>query len=301
MTEVIPMAQAPAAQIGVIGGSGLYQIEGLADIQEIDVGTPFGDPSDRLVIGTLEGVRVAFLPRHGRGHRISPTEINYRANVYALKALGIERLLSISAVGSMREDVHPCDIFVPDQIFDRTINRERTFFSEGIVAHVGLAEPYCPHLRGLVTQAAEGIAPTVHSGGTYICIEGPQFSTKAESRIYRQWGVDIIGMTAMPEARLAREAELCYATLAMVTDYDVWHETEQGVTVEQVNANLKQNIVTAQNTLRRLLKSLSVQRPCACGRALANSIVTAPADIPPTIRQKLDVIAGKYLAGGGKR
>ncbi|HEX5417036.1 MAG TPA: S-methyl-5'-thioadenosine phosphorylase [Chloroflexota bacterium] len=289
------MPNFPSARIGVIGGSGMYEIEGFGEIEEVYVSTPFGDPSDRLIVGNLEGVTVAFLPRHGRGHRISPSEINYRANVYALKALGVERLISISAVGSMREDVHPCDILVPDQLFDRTVRRARTFFSDGVVAHVALAEPYCPDLIDVVVRAADGIAPRVHRGGTYICIEGPQFSTKAESRIYRQWGVDIIGMTAMPEARLAREAELCYVTMAMVTDYDVWHETHEGVTVEQVNANLTQNTANAKQILRRLIKSLPPQRPCPCGTALANSIVTKPADVPPVVRQRLEVIAGKYL------
>lgn len=289
------MPEFPTAQVGVIGGSGMYEIDGFSNIQEVYVSTPFGDPSDRLVVGTLEGVKVAFLPRHGRGHRISPSEINYRANVYALKSIGVDRLISISAVGSMREDIHPCDIVVPDQIFDRTVQRVRTFFTDGVVAHVALAEPYCPDLIDSVVQAADGVAPRVHRGGTYVCIEGPQFSTKAESRIYRQWGVEIIGMTAMPEARLAREAELCYVTMAMVTDYDVWHETHEGVTVEQVNANLKQNTVNAKQILRRLVKNLPIQRPCSCGTALANSIVTQPRDIPPVVRQRLEVIAGKYL------
>lgn len=290
-----PTANHPTATVGVIGGSGLYQIEGLENAREIAVPTPFGDPSDRIVVGELSGVAVAFLPRHGRGHRISPTEINYRANVYALKSLGVQRLISVSAVGSMREDVHPLDLLVPDQIFDRTIRQPRTFFTDGVVAHVGLAEPYCPHLSARIVEASQTMAPRVHAGGTYVCIEGPQFSTKAESRIYRQWGVDVIGMTAMPEARLAREAELCYATLAMVTDYDVWHESEQSVTVEQVNANLTRNIALAKDTLRRLLATLPGDRPCGCAAALANSIVTAPDRIPNSVRQRLALIAGKYL------
>lgn len=289
------MANHPTAAVGVIGGSGLYQIEGLENTQEIHVPTPFGDPSDRIVVGELSGVAVAFLPRHGRGHHISPTEINYRANVYALKSLGVQRLISVSAVGSMREDVHPLDLLVPDQIFDRTIRQPRTFFTDGVVAHVGLAEPYCPHLSAGIVEASQNVAPRVHSGGTYVCIEGPQFSTKAESRIYRHWGVDVIGMTAMPEARLAREAELCYATLAMVTDYDVWHESEQSVTVDQVNANLTRNIALAKETLRRLLATLPDDRPCLCAAALANSIVTAPDRIPHSVRQRLALIAGKYL------
>jgi 5'-methylthioadenosine phosphorylase len=289
------MPDYPRATVGVIGGSGLYQIEGLVDEQEVRITTPFGDPSDSIVVGELAGVRVAFLPRHGRGHRISPTEVNARANIYALKSLGVERIVSVSAVGSMREDVHPLDVLVPDQIFDRTVLRPRSFFGDGIVAHVGLAEPYCSELSGYVVQAAAGVAPRVHAGGTYVCIEGPQFSTKAESRIYRQWGVDVIGMTAMPEARLAREAELCYATLAMITDYDVWHESGNVVTVEQVTANLLKNTVVAKEALRRLLSFLPGSRSCACGSALANSIVTAPDLVPLAVRQRLELIAGKYL------
>jgi 5'-methylthioadenosine phosphorylase len=289
------MDHLPTASVGVIGGSGLYQIEGLADAREVRVATPFGDPSDRIVVGDLGGIRVAFLPRHGRGHRISPSEINVRANVYALKTLGVERLISVSAVGSMREDVHPLDVVVPDQIFDRTVRQPRSFFGEGIVAHVGLAEPYCPDLSGLLVGAAEGVAPRVHVGGTYLCIEGPQFSTKAESRIYRQWGVDAIGMTAMPEARLAREAEMCYATLALVTDYDVWHESAEAVTVEQVIANLGKNVAVAKESLRRLAPRLHSPRTCACGSALANSIITDPGRVPSEVREKLQPIIGKYL------
>jgi 5'-methylthioadenosine phosphorylase len=285
----------PTATVGVIGGSGLYAIDGLGDPQEVRVTTPFGDPSDSIVVGELSGVRVAFLPRHGRGHRISPTEVNARANIYALKSLGVERVISVSAVGSMREDVHPLDMLVPDQICDRTVLRPRSFFSDGVVAHVGLADPYCSELSGQVVQSATGVAPRVHVGGTYICIEGPQFSTRAESRIYRQWGVDVIGMTAMPEARLAREAELCYATLAMITDYDVWHESAAAVTVEQVTANLMHNTVVAKDALRRLFSSLPAHRTCACGSALANSIVTAPELIPPETRKRIELIAGKYL------
>jgi 5'-methylthioadenosine phosphorylase len=292
------MSAQPRAAVGVIGGSGLYQIEGLVDEQEVQISTPFGDPSDRIVVGELSGVRVSFLPRHGRGHRISPTEVNARANIYALKSLGVERVVSVSAVGSMREDVHPLDVLVPDQIFDRTVLRPRSFFGDGVVAHVGLAEPYCRELSDFVVKAATGVAPRVHSGGTYVCIEGPQFSTKAESRIYRQWGVDVIGMTAMPEARLAREAELCYATLAMITDYDVWHESGEVVTVEQVTANLVKNTVVAKEALRRLLAVLPSQRTCACGSALANSIVTAPDLIPAAAKVKLGVIAEKYLRQG---
>ena len=289
------MSLASAATVGVIGGSGLYQIEGLTDAREVKVATPFGDPSDSILVGELAGARVAFLPRHGRGHRISPTEIPARANIFALKSLGVERIVSISAVGSMREDVRPLDVLVPDQIFDRTTLRVRTFFEGGIVAHVGLAEPYCPDLCRQLVVAATGVAPKVHASGTYVCIEGPQFSTKAESRIYRQWGVDVIGMTAMPEARLAREAEICYATLALITDYDVWHESAETVTLEQVTANLMKNATVAKEALRRFLAALPSNRTCSCGTALAKSIVTAPELIPPDVRQKLDLIAGKHL------
>lgn len=289
------MSPLPTATVGVIGGSGLYQIEGLVDTREVRVETPFGDPSDSFVVGVLEGVPVAFLPRHGRGHRISPTEINQRANIYAFKSLGVERLVSISAVGSMREDVAPLDVLVPSQIFDRTVARARTFFGDGIVAHVGLADPYCPDLSVHLAQAAEGIAPKVHHGGTYVCIEGPQFSTRAESRIFRQWGVDVIGMTAMPEARLAREAELCYATLAMITDYDVWHTSAEAVTVDQVVANLNKNANVAKTTLRRFLAALPAERRCSCGSALANSIMTSPDRIPAEAKERLRLLIGKYV------
>lgn len=289
------MSAGPSAEVGVIGGSGLYQIEGLHGATEVAVSTPFGDPSDRIVIGELEGVRIAFLPRHGRGHRINPTEINARANIYALKSLGVTRLISISAVGSMREQIHPLDLVVPDQIFDRTVLRPRTFFGDGIVVHVGLADPYCPVLSGVLADAARETGRTVHHGGTYVCIEGPQFSTRAESRTYRQWGMDIIGMTAMPEARLAREAELCYATLALVTDYDVWHETAAPVSVEQVSANLAKNVAVAKQALRRVIPMLPAARACGCGAALANSIVTAPEQIPPAVKQRLALLIGKYL------
>ncbi len=281
--------------VGVIGGSGLYQIEGMDATTEVEVSTPFGTPSDRIIVGELAGVRVAFLPRHGRGHRISPTEVNARANIYALKSLGVQRVISVSAVGSMREEIRPLDLVVPDQIVDRTVARPRTFFGEGIVVHVGMAEPYCPELRELLIRAAEMTGRTVHPVGTYLCIEGPQFSTRAESRIYRQWGVDVIGMTAMPEARLAREAEVCYGTLALVTDYDVWHQSEEPVSVEQVIANLERNVDAAKEILRHLLTMLSAERRCSCGSALASSIVTAPDRIPPEARQRLELLIGKYL------
>ena len=290
------MSSVPRATVGVIGGSGLYQIEGLHDTVEVNVSTPFGDPSDSIVVGELSGVHVAFLPRHGRGHRISPTEVNARANIYALKSLGVERVISVSAVGSMREDVRPLDLVVPDQIFDRTCLRPRTFFGEGLVVHVGMAEPYCSELSDALAHAAEKTGRTVHRGGTYLCIEGPQFSTRAESRIYRQWGVDVIGMTAMPEARLAREAELCYSTLALATDYDVWHHSEEPVSVEQVIANLGKNVDAAKETLRNLVTLLSRERHCTCDSALAASIVTQRDRISPEMRDRLRLLVGKYLA-----
>lgn len=285
----------PQARIAVIGGSGLYQIEGLADIEQVDVETPFGRPSDSIVIGTLEGERVAFLPRHGRGHRFMPTEVPYRANIYALKSLGVERIISVSACGSMREDLAPQHVVIPDQLFDRTRQRPMTFFGNGLVVHVGLAEPFCPDLSTVLFESAKQAGATVHRGGTYICIEGPQFSTKAESRIYRQWGVDVIGMTALPEARLAREAEICYACIALVTDYDVWHESEEPVTVEMVVANLTKNVVMAKNIIRTAVPRIARERQCECGKALASAIITDPKVIPPETRAKVDLLVGKYL------
>jgi 5'-methylthioadenosine phosphorylase len=285
------------AQVGVIGGTGLYDMEGLTDIREVDVATPFGKPSDIIVIGNLQGTSVAFLPRHGRGHRISPTEINARANVYALKTLGVEWLISVSAVGSMRETIAPMDIVLPDQLFDRTMHRKSTFFGDGVVAHIGVADPFCSELSERLYAAAAGLspAPRVHRGGTYVCIEGPQFSTRAESRIYRQWGVDVIGMTAIPEAKLAREAEMCYAQMAMVTDYDVWHETEEAVTADMIVGNLTRNVETARRILRRVIPELGSERTCACGRALEAAIITAADRIPQEARDRLEPLIGKYL------
>ncbi|MBC7263501.1 MAG: S-methyl-5'-thioadenosine phosphorylase [Chloroflexi bacterium] len=282
-------------KLGIIGGSGVYDMEKLRDVQEVKVKTPFGDPSDAIVVGTLSGQRVAFLPRHGRGHRILPTEVNSRANIYALKSLGVERIVSISACGSMREDYHPRDIVIPDQIFDRTKGRPATFFGEGLVVHISFADPFCPQLSELVYQAAVKTGATVHRGGTFITIEGPQFSTKAESRIYRQWGVDIIGMTALPEAKLAREAEICYATMAHVTDYDVWHETEESVTVAMLIENLLANAAVTKQAIEYLVASLPEERSCECGNALATAIITQRDVIPAETRRKLDLLVGKYL------
>jgi len=283
------------AKIGVIGGSGLYQIEGLKDVEEVTVDTPFGKPSDAIILGTLEGVRVAFLPRHGRGHRILPSELPVRANIYALKSLGVERIISVSAVGSMKEEIHPLDMVIPDQIFDRTKGRVSTFFGDGLVAHIAFDEPFCPELSEILFQAAREAGARVHKGGTYICIEGPQFSTKAESRIYRQWGVDIIGMTAIPEAKLAREAEICYATLAMVTDYDVWHEAEEPVTVEMVIRNLLQNVDRAKAILKLAVPRIPAERTCRCASALENALQTQRDYIPQETRERLKLLISKYL------
>lgn len=287
------------AKIGIIGGSGLYDLEGISDLTEVRLSTPFGDPSDVITLGTFAGQRVAFLPRHGRGHRLLPSELPNRANIYALKVLGVERIIAVSAVGSMRETIHPLDLVVPDQIVDRTTRRPNTFFGEGLVAHISFADPFCPQLSALLAQAAEETGARVHRGGTYICIEGPQFSTRAESRIYRQWGVDIIGMTAVPEAKLAREAEICYAVLALVTDYDVWHVSEQPVTAEMVIANLQRNVAQAKRVLATLIPRLGVERICACGQALRDALVTDLALIPPARREALRPLIGRYLERRG--
>ncbi len=287
------------APIGIVGGSGLYAMDGLTNVEAVDVDTPFGKPSDSIVLGNLYGVPVAFLPRHGRGHRISPTELPVRANIYALKKLGVERLISVSAVGSLKEDLRPLDMVVPDQLIDRTYRRTGTFFEGGIVGHIAFAHPFCPHLSGLLHDAAVAAGVTTHMGGTCIVMEGPAFSTLAESNMYRSWGADIIGMTALPEAKLAREAEMCYATLACVTDYDVWHSTEEQVTVELVVANLMKNVAASQEALRRLLPAMTAERPCDCGTALRDAVITARDAIPAEARQNLHPIIGKYIEQGG--
>ena len=288
------------AKIGVIGGSGLYSMGGLTDVHEVQVETPFGPPSDSISVGALEGVPIAFLPRHGRGHRISPSELNVRANIWALKSLGVEWVLSVSAVGSMREDVAPKDLLIPDQLFDRTKSRVNSFFENGIVVHCAFAEPFCSTLSRVLTGAAQSLGNvTVHEGGTYICIEGPLFSTKAESRIYRQWGVDVIGMTAIPEAKLAREAEMHYATLACITDYDVWHETAESVTVEMVIANLQQNVANAQRVIREITRrasELETSRTCDCDRALAMAVLTDPQQISPEVKERYRLLLGRYVS-----
>ena len=283
--------------LGVIGGSGVYDVQALRDVEEVRITTPFGDPSDAIVVGTLSGVRVAFLPRHGRGHRITPSELNARANIYALKSLGVQYIVSVSACGSMREDYAPRDIVIPDQIFDRTKARPSTFFGNGLVVHVSFDEPFCLDFSELVYQAAKKTGTTVHKGGTLIVIEGPQFSTKAESRIYRQWGVDIIGMTALPEAKLAREAEICYATMAHVTDYDVWHETEEPVAVAMLLENLIANAAVTKQALAYLAPLVAGQgeRSCNCASALATAIITQRDLIPEAVKKDLGLLVSKYL------
>ena len=283
------------APIGVIGGSGLYGVEELQPIEEISVTTPFGDPSDAVLIGRWHDATVAFLPRHGRGHRIMPSHINARANIFAMKTLGVEWLISVSAVGSMREGIAPGEVVIPDQIFDRTVARPSTFFQDGIVAHISFAEPVCAELSGIMHAAAVRAGARVHRGGTYLCIEGPQFSTKAESRIYRQWGVEVIGMTNIPEAKLAREAEMSYATLAFVTDYDCWHETEAAVSVEAIVHILQQNAVMAQRIIGEALPHIPVEHGSPYRDALRGAIITNPAVIPTHIKHNLAPLIGKYV------
>ena len=282
-------------RIGVIGGSGLYHMEGLEVQEERRLSTPFGDPSDAYLIGELGGTSVAFLARHGRGHRILLSELNFRANIYGFKVLGVEWLISVSAVGSMKLEYRPTDILVPDQFFDRTRHRADTFFGDGLVAHVSLAHPICSKLAPLFVDAAKQAGAGVHDGGTYICMEGPQFSTRAESEIYRQWGVDVIGMTNLQEAKLAREAEICYATLAMVTDYDCWHEEEADVSGQAVMEVVQQNAATAQDVVRRIIRRLPIERDCECAAALSAALITEPDLIPATTRRNLAPIVGKYL------
>jgi 5'-methylthioadenosine phosphorylase len=286
-----------AARIGIIGGSGLYQMPELTDIDEIEVQTPFGNPSDKFILGTLEGERVAFLPRHGRGHRFTPTEVPFRANIYGMKLLGVERILSASAVGSLQEEYAPLDMVIPDQFFDRTRARAResTFFGEGIVAHVAFAHPLCKELGDTLERACQAVDVKAHRGGTYICMEGPAFSTFAESNVYRSWGMDVIGMTNLQEAKLAREAEICYATLALVTDYDCWHPGHDAVTADAVIEYLNKNVRNAQVIMRQAVKSLaSSPRQCKCGSALQNAIFTAPDLWPEATTRKLAAILEKY-------
>jgi len=284
-------------RIGVIGGSGLYEMEGLSQVRTLKVSTPFGKPSDEFIIGTLYGVRMAFLPRHGRGHRIMPSDINFRANIYGMKKLGVERIISVSAVGSMREDIEPGHIVIPDQFYDHTKHRRSTFFGNGIVAHVGMADPVCNDLCRILIASGKKVDATIHKGGTYLCMEGPQFSTRGESLIYRQWGVDVIGMTNATEAKLAREAELCYSTIALATDYDCWHHSEESVTVEAVLAVMKKNIETSKAMIREAVRSLPSRTTCSCGSALNNAIMTPEKLIPAKTKKDLAPIIGKYVKG----
>ena len=282
-------------RIGIIGGSGLYEMEGLSNVREVEVDTPFGKPSDSIVLGNLVGEPVAFLPRHGRGHRINPTNIPVRANIYALKTLGVERLISISAVGSLKEELEPLHMVVPDQLIDRTRQRAGTFFDDGMVIHIAFAEPFCPEMSSIIYQSAKDSGAVAHLNGTCVVMEGPAFSTKAESFMYRSWGADIIGMTALPEAKIAREAEMCYAVLACVTDYDCWHETEEAVTVEMVVANVIKNTNVAKDTIRKAIPRIPGERTCFCATALKDAIITSRDRISPEVKDKLAPIIGKYL------
>jgi 5'-methylthioadenosine phosphorylase len=283
----------PQAKLAVIGGTGLYDIEGLQDVQEVRPETPFGPPSDAIIVGKLGGVGIAFLPRHGRGHRLSPTEVPYRANIWALKSLGVEFIVASNSCGSFKEELRPGHLLVPDQIIDRTRGRASSFFGEGIVAHVPFADPFCPALSQVVYQAALDAGATVHRGGTFIAMEGPAFSTRAESRLYKSWGADVIGMTVLPEAKLAREAEICYASIACVTDYDSWHETNETVTVAAIMATMQSNVDFVREAIRLTAGRLPAERDCDCATALA--IVTDPEAIPPATRKKLGLLIGKYL------
>lgn len=281
--------------IGVIGGSGLYEMNGLEDVERCTLSTPFGDPSDEFIIGRMAGVRMVFLPRHGRGHRLLPTEVNYRANVYGMKKLGVDRLIGVASVGSLREEIVPGHLVVPDQLIDRTRQRPSTFFGGGVVAHVAFADPFCGELARALVATARAAGATVHEGGTYVCMEGPHFSTRAESHLYRSWGASVIGMTNLQEAKLAREAEICFATLALATDYDCWRESDADVSIEEILATMAANVATAQQVVARVAAELPDTRTCPCASALAQAIVTDRAAIPSRTRRNLDVIAGKYL------
>ena len=285
----------PTATIAVIGGTGLYDIEGLTDLQTVDRETPFGSPSDTITIGSLEDVPVAFLPRHGRGHRISPPEVPSRANMWALKSLGVEHVISINSCGSFKEELAPGHLVIPDQVIDRTTQRYNTFFGDGIVAHIQFADPFCPALSAVLYDCASEAGAAVHRGGTFIAMEGPAFSTRAESRLYKSWGADVIGMTVLPEARLAREAEICYASIACVTDYDSWHETNETVTVEAIMTTLRNNIDTARRTIRLAAARLGGERTCACKDALGPALVTDMSTVPENRRKELDLLLRKYL------
>lgn len=281
--------------LGVIGGSGLYDIAGLEKVKEVTVETPFGKPSDSFIIGEMEGAKMVFLPRHGKGHRILPSDLNFRANIYGMKKLGVERIISVSAVGSMRKEIKPGDIVVPDQFIDRTKGRVSTFFGSGVVGHITFADPVCAELSGVLYESGQAVNAKTHMGGTYVCIEGPQFSTRAESNMYRSWGADIIGMTNVPESKLAREAEICYATIALSTDYDCWHEEEEDVTVEAILEIIKNNVEMAKSIIKTAAKRVVEERTCPCANALKNGIMTDSSVIPDKTKQDLDIIIGKYI------
>jgi 5'-methylthioadenosine phosphorylase len=285
----------PEAKIGVIGGSGLYNIEGMEDIEEVNVETPFGKPSDSIVTGRLGGVGIAFLPRHGKGHRISPSELPARANIYALKSLGVEHIIAVCSAGSFKKEIEPGHLLIPDQLIDRTRTRVSTFFGEGIVGHIPFADPFCPVLSGILYDSAKEVGATVHPAGTLVVMEGPAFSTRAESRLYRSWGADLIGMTALPEAKLAREAEICYAVIGCVTDYDSWWESAEAITVDVILETMRHNIDTAKNIIKLAVSRIPEKRDCSCQSALATAFVTAPEAIPPEIKKKLSLIIGKYI------
>jgi len=281
--------------VGVMGGSGLYQMEGLEEVQTVALKTPFGDPSDSFVVGRLEGVKVVFLPRHGKGHRIQPSSLNFRANIYGMKILGVQWIIGVSAVGSMKESIHPGDMVIPNQFIDQTKGRPNTFFSDGIVGHISFADPVCPVLSQILFQAGKEVGVTGQKDGTYLCIEGPQFSTRAESRLYRSWGVDIVGMTNLPEAKLAREAEICYATIAFVTDYDCWYEEEGDVSVGEILRILAQSTKIAKSIIRHAVKQLPGKRECVCSTALKHAFVTGKKHIPEKTKKDLEPIIGKYI------
>ena len=283
------------AAIGIIGGSGLYEMDGISNLESVEIDTPFGRPSDAITLGSLDGVPVAFLPRHGRGHRINPTNIPFRANVYALKTLGVRRIISVSAVGSLQEEFAPLDLVVPDQLIDRTRQRDSTFFDEGIIAHVALADPYCAPVSSIVAEQARELGITVHPSGTLVVIEGPAFSTRAESFMYRSWGADIIGMTALPEAKLAREAEMCYATMAWVTDYDCWRTETEAVTTEMVVQNLNKNVAASQKLLRQVVPRLDALGDCPCASALGSAIISSTSNLSDAFKLKMAPLAGNYL------
>jgi len=283
------------AKIGIIGGSGLYAMPGFEAHEQVAIDTPWGSPSEKFVLGTLSGKPVAFLARHGRGHRISPSELNFRANIWGMKSLGVERILSLSAVGSLKEEHRPLDFVIPDQFFDRTRGRVSTFFGEGLVAHISFADPVCPQVSGVAYESCQAAGVSAKKGGTYLCMEGPAFSTKAESNVYRSWGMDVIGMTNLQEAKLAREAEICYVTIAMVTDYDCWHAEHDAVTVNDIIANLMKNVENAAKVVAEAVARMPEARSCKCGAALSHAIITDRKAVPDSTRKKLDLLIGKYF------